>query len=84
MKPAPSSAPRATCKHTPPCPPADAPDHGAARVTAFVAVQGYALLCNGVVRTEDTGEVLPDGQVVPPYLIPAGGRPGSPQPADHT
>ncbi|MFI1189764.1 DUF5999 family protein [Streptomyces californicus] len=83
MEPAPNSTPTPTCKHTPPCPPADAPDHGAALVTAFVPGQGYALLCNGVLRLEDTGEVLPDGQVVPPYLIPAGGSPGSRQPAGH-
>jgi hypothetical protein len=29
--------------------------------------QGWSLLCNGVVVFEDTGEILPDGRVVPPH-----------------
>jgi hypothetical protein len=31
------------------------------------AEQGWSLLCNGVVLFEDTGELLPDGQVVQPH-----------------
>lgn len=29
--------------------------------------QGWTLLCNGVIVFEDTGELLPDGAVVPPH-----------------
>jgi hypothetical protein len=28
--------------------------------------QGWSLLCNGVVLFEDTGELLPNGQVIAP------------------
>ncbi len=55
------------CRHQPPCPSSDAPDHDAARVVAFHPEQGWNLLCNGVVVFEDTGELLPDGQVVAPH-----------------
>ena len=54
------------CPHTPPCPPADSPDSGAARVVASHPEQGWLLLCNGVVRFDDTGCLLPDGRVEPP------------------
>ncbi|MFJ6661349.1 DUF5999 family protein [Streptomyces sp. NPDC091377] len=30
-------------------------------------VQGWALLCNGVVSFEDTGCLLPDGRLTPPH-----------------
>jgi hypothetical protein len=36
-------------------------------VVAFHPEQGWSLLCNGVVVFEDTGELLPDGQVVAPH-----------------
>lgn len=55
------------CPHTPPCPPAYAPDHDAARLVAFHPEQGWGLLCNGVVVFEDTGELLPDGQSLLPH-----------------
>lgn len=29
--------------------------------------QGWSLLCNGVVLFEDTGELLPDGQIIAPH-----------------
>lgn len=29
--------------------------------------QGWSLLCNGVVLFEDTGEVLPNGDVIGPH-----------------
>ncbi|ALO08207.1 hypothetical protein AQF52_2612 [Streptomyces venezuelae] len=29
--------------------------------------QGWSLLCNGVLLFEDTGELLPDGQIVAPH-----------------
>jgi hypothetical protein len=55
------------CRHQPSCPPSIAPDHDAARVVASHPQQGWSLLCNGVVVFEDTGELLPDGQVVAPH-----------------
>ncbi len=54
------------CQHQPLCPAADAPDHDAARVVADHFEQGWCLLCNGVVRFDDLGELTPDGHVVPP------------------
>lgn len=65
------------CLHNPPCPPADAPDADAARVTAHHEEQGYSRLCNGVITFNDTGELLPDGdaesgvRVVEPHRGPA-------------
>lgn len=55
------------CKHQPSCPPASAPDHDAARVISAHPEQGWNLLCNGVVVFDDTGELLPDRQVVAPH-----------------
>ena len=55
------------CPHRLPCPPADRPDRGAARTVAFHPEQGWSLLCNGVIVFDDTGEILPDGQVIPPH-----------------
>jgi hypothetical protein len=55
------------CTHRPVCPPADAPDHDAARVLFSRPEQGWSLLCNGVVVFEDTGEILPDRKVVAPH-----------------
>jgi Family of unknown function (DUF5999) len=55
------------CKHQTPCPPAEAEDHEAARVVAAHPEQGWSLLCNGVVLFDDTGELLPDGSVIPPH-----------------
>jgi hypothetical protein len=54
------------CQHQPPCPPADATDHAAARAVARHPEQGWSLLCNGVLVFEDTGELLPGGRIVPP------------------
>ena len=53
------------CQHQPQCPNADALDHDAARVVATFPEQGWSLLCNGVVIFADTGELLPDGRVIP-------------------
>jgi hypothetical protein len=47
------------CDHRPSCPPATAPDHAAARAVSTQPVQGWTLLCNGVVVFDDWGEVLP-------------------------
>ena len=55
------------CHHSPTCPSADAPDHDAAKVVSRHPEQGWSLLCNGVVLWEDTGEILPDRQVVAPH-----------------
>jgi Family of unknown function (DUF5999) len=56
------------CMHWPPCPPANAPDHAAARVVAsHAAEQGWSLLCNGVVLFVDTGELLPGGRALAPH-----------------
>jgi len=54
------------CRHLPPCPTADAPDRDAARVVASHPEQGWSLLCNGVVCFDDTGELLPNGNVIAP------------------
>jgi hypothetical protein len=63
------------CPHDPQCPSADAPDRDAARCVALHPEQGWDLLCNGVVVFQDTGELLPDGRVIPPLSlmdVPAG------------
>ncbi|MFE5537128.1 DUF5999 family protein [Streptomyces sp. NPDC056492] len=52
------------CWHQPCCPTADAPDREAARTITRDGVTGYALLCNGVLLFDDTGELLPDGRIV--------------------
>jgi hypothetical protein len=55
------------CHHRPACPSADAVDREAAVAEASHPEQGWSLLCNGVVLFEDTGELLPDGEVVAPH-----------------
>ncbi|WP_433337096.1 DUF5999 family protein [Spirillospora sp. CA-294931] len=55
------------CAHQPPCPRADDRDREAARSVAAHPEQGWSLLCNGIVVFEDTGELLPDGQVIAPH-----------------
>lgn len=50
------------CRHDPPCPSVDASDRDAAHVLVCHPVQGWSLLCNGIVLFEDFGELLPDGQ----------------------
>ncbi|MEK8170001.1 DUF5999 family protein [Streptomyces sp. M19] len=54
------------CQHQPPCPSADSADREAAHLVAAYPEQGWSLLCNGVLLFEDTGELLPDGQVIGP------------------
>lgn len=56
----------APCNHQPPCPNADSPDRDAAHVVAHFPEQGWSLLCNAVVRFDDTGELLPNGQAIAP------------------
>lgn len=55
------------CTHTPTCPTADSSDREAAHVVAAHPEQGWSLLCNALVVFDDTGELLPDGQVVAPH-----------------
>lgn len=50
------------CRHTPPCPSAEATDRDAAHVVAAHPEQGWSLLCNGIVLFEDFGELLPNGE----------------------
>ncbi|MET9197098.1 DUF5999 family protein [Streptomyces olivaceus] len=59
--------PDAPCTHSSTCPSADSPDAEAAHVVAAHPEQGWSLLCNGVLLFEDTGELLPDGQVIAPH-----------------
>lgn len=58
---------RSMCQHQPPCPTADGPDREAALTVAHHPEQGWSLLCNGVLLFEDTGELLPDGQIIAPH-----------------
>ncbi|MER7762144.1 DUF5999 family protein [Streptomyces sp. NPDC097619] len=55
------------CQHQPACPSADSADRDAAHPVANHPEQGWSLLCNGVLLFEDTGELLPDGQVIAPH-----------------
>lgn len=55
------------CQHQPPCPTADSADRESARLLAHHPEQGWSLLCNGVLLFEDTGELLPDGQIIAPH-----------------
>ncbi|WP_378194366.1 DUF5999 family protein [Actinoallomurus acaciae] len=53
------------CGHRPPCPPADAPDHDAARLVDYHPEQGRGLLYDGVIVFDDIGEPLPGGHSIP-------------------
>ncbi|WFB06297.1 DUF5999 family protein [Streptomyces sp. LX-29] len=55
------------CQHQPACPSADSADREAAHRVAHFPEQGWSLLCNGVLQFEDTGELLPDGQIIAPH-----------------
>jgi hypothetical protein len=59
--------PGALCTHTLKCPSADSSDREAALIVASHPEQGWSLLCNGVLLFEDTGELLPDGQIIAPH-----------------
>ncbi|KOT62936.1 MULTISPECIES: DUF5999 family protein [Streptomyces] len=56
-----------SCRHLPRCPAAGAADREAAHIVASHPEQGWALRCNGVLTFKDTGELLPDGQVIAPH-----------------
>lgn len=60
------------CQHQPLCPAAESADRESARLVAHHPEQGWSLLCNGVLLFEDTGELLPDGQIIAPHR-PLGG-----------
>ena len=55
------------CQHRPECPSAESADREAAVPVARHPEQGWSLLCNGVLLFEDTGELLPDGQIIAPH-----------------
>ena len=57
----------ARCPHSPACPGADAPDREAAHTIATHPEQGWSLLCNGIVLFDDTGELLPNGEMIAPH-----------------
>jgi hypothetical protein len=52
------------CQHEPTCPPADASNALTAAAVVAHPEQGWLLLCNGVVRFDDGGAILPDGRIV--------------------
>jgi hypothetical protein len=54
------------CEHIPSCPPASVQQRHLALVCAPHPVQGWALLCNGVVVFDDGGMLLPDGSAIAP------------------
>lgn len=55
------------CTHQPPCPTAESSDREAAAVRVSVLEQGWTGLCNGVILFDDTGELLPNGQIIAPH-----------------
>ena len=62
-----TTLPDSLCTHTPRCPSADSPAAEADRVVAAHPEQGWSLLCNAVVIFDDTGDLLPDCQVIAPH-----------------
>ncbi|MCK1799018.1 DUF5999 family protein [Streptomyces sp. XM4193] len=66
--------PATMCSHQPPCPTAESADREAAHLVAHHPEQGWSLLCNGVLFFDDTGELLPDGQIVAPHRPIAAGN----------
>ncbi|MFV5995386.1 DUF5999 family protein [Streptomyces sp. NPDC056231] len=55
------------CQHQTPCPTAEASDREAAKTVARDDILGWALLCNGVLLFDDTGELLPEGRIISPH-----------------
>jgi hypothetical protein len=54
------------CVHSPDCPTADTREACTAHVVAPHHEQGWCLLCNGVIRFDDGGAILPDGSALAP------------------
>jgi hypothetical protein len=59
------------CPHMPQCPNVHATDREAARAVSSHPEQGWTLLCNGIVIFEDTGELLPGGEIIEPHRTAA-------------
>ena len=59
------------CHHKPQCPDAYAIDREAARAVVSHPEQGWSLLCNGIVLFDDTGELLPGGEIIEPHRAAA-------------
>jgi hypothetical protein len=62
------------CTHQPTCPSSQQHDREAARIVADHPEQGWSLLCNGVVLFDDTGELLPNGEIIAPHRPTSTGR----------
>lgn len=56
------------CSSSSSCP---APDITAPHPVAAHPEQGWTLLCDGSIVFDDSGELHPDGSVVPPRRVPA-------------
>ncbi|MFG2121471.1 DUF5999 family protein [Streptomyces sp. NPDC048710] len=48
-----------------------ASDTGTPHTVSAHPEQGWALLCDGSIRFDDSGELLADGSVVQPHRVPA-------------
>ncbi|MCX5275422.1 MULTISPECIES: DUF5999 family protein [Streptomyces] len=55
------------CQHNPRCPDADSPNRDQAQLVAQAVSQGWGRRCNGLLIFDDTGELLPDGQIIAPH-----------------
>jgi len=55
------------CSHQPSCPASEATG---SHVVSAHPEQGWSLLCDGSIVFDDSGELLPDGQVVAPHRVP--------------
>ncbi|WP_189938722.1 DUF5999 family protein [Streptomyces sulfonofaciens] len=62
------------CRHRPACPSVESADREAAHPVVHHPEQGWSLLCNGILLFEDTGELLPDGQIIVPHRPLGSGR----------
>lgn len=60
------------CSHQPSCPSADRSARDDAHILSAHPEQGWYLLCDGAIVFDDTGALLPDGQVVGPHRVPVG------------
>ncbi|WP_328493381.1 DUF5999 family protein [Streptomyces sp. NBC_00414] len=61
------------CSHQASCPSAEhsgRSNHSDAHIVSAHPEQGWYLLCDGTIVFDDTGALLPDGQVVGPHRVP--------------